>query len=119
MKLVLIFLIFPASDKIQQFEIKVKTTTTTRLSSPKCDVWYIRMILAVMKNMVGKKIGSIEVSLRCYLEYRNYHWEADIATKIETIRGEPGRSPRETGEESILGKGRNSTNALSGVTRNL
>lgn len=46
-----------------------------------------------MKNMVGKKIGSIEVSLRCYLEYRNYHWEADIATKIETIRGsEPGRN---------------------------
>lgn len=53
-----------------------------------------------MKNMVGKKIGSIEVSLRCYLEYRNYHWEADIATKIETIRGsEPGRNWGGRGEE--------------------
>ena len=46
-----------------------------------------------MKNKVGERRGSIEVSLRYYLEYRNYHWEADIATKIETIRGsEPERN---------------------------
>lgn len=51
------------------------------------------MILSVTKNKVGEGIGSIEVSLGYYLEYRNYHWEADIATKIETIRGsEPGRN---------------------------
>ena len=51
------------------------------------------MILSVMKNKVGERIGSIEVSLRYYLEYRNYHWEADTATKIETIGGnEPGRN---------------------------
>lgn len=61
-----------------------------------------------MNNKVGKKIGSIEVSLRCYLEYRNYHWEADIATKIETIRGsEPGRNwGGGGGKKSILGRGK-------------
>lgn len=58
-----------------------------------------------MKNKVGKRIGSIEVSLRYYLEYRNYHWEADTATKIETIGGnEPGRNWGK--KKCILGRGK-------------
>lgn len=78
------------------------------------------MILSAMKNKVGKRIGSIEVSLRCYLEYRNYHWEADTATKIETIGGsEPGRNWGGK-EEYSRQREENSTNALSGeFTRNL